>query len=704
MSAIRRMWQFAGIEKHSILATLLSGFAGCRQRLSGRARRRFETRVSGESLERRILLFTLNSRWTTTATNGSGLSQGDATTVTWSIVPDGTMIGALSGLSSEVAAPSNLVAFLNGIYGTVSANTDYTDENWFPHVKSVYDRWSALSGINYVYVAYDDGATFGSFAGVLNVRADVRIGGHNIDGGSGVLAYNFYPNNGELVIDTTETSYPSTGNAIKLRNVLAHESGHGLGLQHVISGSSAFLMEGTINTSFDGPQLDDILGLQRHYGDFYEKNGGNDTSANPTSLGPLGGGATLSIGTSVISTVVAATATDFVSIDDDLDVDFFSFTTSSAGTVSIQLSPVGPTYNVGPSSGPEASYNASSQNDLTLQLLGTNGTTVLSTANAGGLGISEAINSFSVPGAGTYFVKVSGATLNKIQTYRLDITDVATAALTVSVNPGSVAEGAGAGAATGTVTRSGDLTSALVVTLASNDTSEATVPATVTILAGQASATFGIASVDDAIADGTQVVTITASATSYTAGTTNLNVTDNDTQSLVVSSTVVSVTEGLTNTFTVKLAFQPAANVTVSVARASGDTDLSVSGGASLTFTSTNWNTAQTVTLAAAEDVDLANGSAVFEVTSTGLTTVSVTGTEADNDTQSLVVSSTAVSVTEGLTNTFTVKLAFQPAADVTVSVARASGDTDLSVSGGASLTFTTANWNTAQTDRKSVV
>ena len=52
------------------------------------------------------------------------------------------------------------------------------------------------------------------------------------------------------------------------------------------------------------------------------------------------------------------------------------------------------------------------------------------------------------------------------------------------------------------------------------------------------------------------------------------------------------------------------------MARASGDSDLTVSGGASLTFTSANWNTPQTVTLAAAEDVDLANGSAVFDVTS----------------------------------------------------------------------------------------
>jgi len=293
-------------------------------------------------------LFALNSRWSTTATNGSGLTQGDATTVTWSIVPDGTPIGAFSGLSSEVAAPSNLVAFMNGIYGTVTADTNYTDEVWFAHMKSVFDRWSALSGINYVYAAYDDGASFGSSAGVLNVRADVRIGGHYIDGSSGVLAYNFYPNNGEMVIDTTETSYPSTGNAIKLRNVMAHESGHGLGLMHVISGSSAFLMEGTINTSFDGPQLDDILGLQRHYGDYYEKSGGNDTTAKATPLGTLGAGQTLSVGTAVVSTAVATTATDFVSIDDELDVDFFSFTTTSAGTVSIQLSPAGPTYNVGP--------------------------------------------------------------------------------------------------------------------------------------------------------------------------------------------------------------------------------------------------------------------------------------------------------------------------------------------------------------------
>jgi hypothetical protein len=106
------------------------------------------------------------------------------------------------------------------------------------------------------------------------------------------------------------------------------------------------------------------------------------------------------------------------------------------------------------------------------------------------------------------------------------------------------------------------------------------------------------------------------------------------------------VTEGLTSTFTVRLAFQPATNVTVAVARVSGDTDLTVRSGASLTFSPTSWNTPQTVTLAAAEDVEFAAGSAVFNVTSSGLTTVSVTGTEADNDTPPVNRAPTAVTLT----------------------------------------------------------
>ncbi len=112
----------------------------------------------------------------------------------------------------------------------------------------------------------------------------------------------------------------------------------------------------------------------------------------------------------------------------------------------------------------------------------------------------------------------------------------------------------------------------------------------------------------------------------------NVAVTANKPQALVVTPTTLNVTEGSTNTFSVKLAIQPTSDVTVTVSRTAGDSDISVSGGASLTFTSTNWNIAQTVTLAAAEDLDLVNSDATITVQSSGLPNVVVSATELDND------------------------------------------------------------------------
>jgi len=170
------------------------------------------------------------------------------------------------------------------------------------------------------------------------------------------------------------------------------------------------------------------------------------------------------------------------------------------------------------------------------------------------------------------------------------------------------------------------------------------------------------------------------------------------TPTIVTTVSAVNVNEGSTGTFGVKLSSAPAANVTVTVARASGDTDLTVSSGSSLTFTTSNWGTNQTVTLAAAQDDDVTNNSATIAASASGLATVNVTANEVDNDTMSLVVSPTSVSVNEGSTNTCTVRLSNQPATNVTVTSARTSGDTDITVSSGSSLTFTTSNWGTNQT------
>ena len=84
------------------------------------------------------------------------------------------------------------------------------------------------------------------------------------------------------------------------------------------------------------------------------------------------------------------------------------------------------------------------------------------------------------------------------------------------------------GSTTGTVTRSGSTSSDLFVTLSSNDTGEASVPSTVIILNGQTSADFTINGVDDNLLDGTQTVTITATAAGFTNGSDTISVLNDD--------------------------------------------------------------------------------------------------------------------------------------------------------------------------------
>ena len=171
---------------------------------------------------------------------------------------------------------------------------------------------------------------------------------------------------------------------------------------------------------------------------------------------------------------------------------------------------------------------------------------------------------------------------------------------------------------------------------------------------------------------------------------------DNDSRA-VTDVTSLNVPEGGTATFQVWLAGQPSANKAVTVTRASGDTDISVTGGGSLVFTPTNWNVPQTVTLAAAHDIDGMWGTAVIRVSVPGWYGVDVTAREADDDTR-ILADPASLAVPEGATATFTVRLAGQPSSNKAVSVARVSGDTDLTVQSGASLTFTPSNWNVPQT------
>ncbi|MDZ8107987.1 MAG: putative Ig domain-containing protein [Nostoc sp. DedQUE12a] len=103
-----------------------------------------------------------------------------------------------------------------------------------------------------------------------------------------------------------------------------------------------------------------------------------------------------------------------------------------------------------------------------------------------------------------------------------------TPTLSLSITPASFAENVGANAATATLTRSDTSVADLVVNLTSSDTTEATVPTTVSFVGNSATATFAINAVDDAILDNSQSVTITASATGFTNATTEITVTDNE--------------------------------------------------------------------------------------------------------------------------------------------------------------------------------
>ncbi len=106
--------------------------------------------------------------------------------------------------------------------------------------------------------------------------------------------------------------------------------------------------------------------------------------------------------------------------------------------------------------------------------------------------------------------------------------------LTVAL-PANATEGDGTLVDAGTVTVDQAPTNDVVVELSSDDTSEATVPATVTILSGQTSATFDITVVEDTEIDDTQIATITAHVENWTDGSDTIDVLDNEPRDLIVT-------------------------------------------------------------------------------------------------------------------------------------------------------------------------
>ena len=189
-----------------------------------------------------------------------------------------------------------------------------------------------------------------------------------------------------------------------------------------------------------------------------------------------------------------------------------------------------------------------------------------------------------------------------------------------------------------------------------------------------------------------------------------VTVTDDDTAAVVLSPASITVNEGDTTgvTYTVKLSHAPAGAVTVTIGGHSG-TDLSISGTAltvnQLSFTALNWSAAQTVTVKADNDDNAVSESLTLTHTPSGggyTTAADLPVTVTDDDSAAIVLSESALTVTEGddTGDSYTVKLAAQPSGAVTVTIGGHSG-TDLSISGtaltGNQLSFTALNWSAAQ-------
>ena len=341
--------------------------------------------------------FTDGPRWGNTAITGNTGNEGDPIVLTYSFIPDGTNIPNGAG---EGPAPSDFFARMNALYGSPSV--------WQPLFFDVFNRWGQLIGVEYVYEPNDDGATFLDAPGLAGVRGDVRIGGKFIDGNSGILAYNYYPDTGDMVIDTADNFYnTTTNNSLRLRNVVSHEHGHGMGQPHVCPIQNSKLMEPFASTAFDGPRHDDIRAGHQRYGDVNEP---NDSILQGTNLGNLSTGATISIGTPPAPAVSNGST---VSIHRAVDKDLYRIVPTQAGLLTLSVGPVGLVYEDVPQAcnGFSGSCcfggftDSASLANLKLEVLRADGT-IVAESNANAAGNGEI--SFVSASAGTeYFIRVS---------------------------------------------------------------------------------------------------------------------------------------------------------------------------------------------------------------------------------------------------------------------------------------------------------
>lgn len=186
-----------------------------------------------------------------------------------------------------------------------------------------------------------------------------------------------------------------------------------------------------------------------------------------------------------------------------------------------------------------------------------------------------------------------------------------------------------------------------------------------------------------------------------------------------LSLSSITITEGNSDSFTVVLTAQPTSNVTLIVS--STDTTEGTVSPQTLTFTSANWDTPQTITISAPSDanidgdqyynivvsVDDANSDDEYDPMSDKIVSITTvddgsTGGGGGGGGGSLqpginiVHTGDGTSVSENTTDTFTISLKSNITSDVVISIV--SSNTDEGTVSPTTITFSNNNWNTPQT------
>jgi hypothetical protein len=363
-----------------------------------------------------------SDRWGSTVIGSVG-SAGDPITITWSFIPDGVALN--DGFGNDT---SSLFADMDAKFGGNRAT-------WIAQFTNSFARISALTGIDYVRVTsggneWDDGAAWGTGGGANGtLRGMVRIGMKQVDNASNILAYNQFPDNGDMILDEDENWGSSTSTYRFLRNTIMHEHGHGLGFSHICAPDSSALMEPFLSTSFDGPQQDELRGFQHNYGDPAES---NDSQATAFLLGtpPVGTSTTYGSvpspapGNSALYSLNPGASNASTT---DNDIDWYRINITGQRLVDITVRPIGSNYadydqnQDGSCQTGAANMNALQQADLQLQV--NNGTLaqVLRTQNATALGQAETISGILLNN-GENTIRVSAANnLTNAQAYRIEV-------------------------------------------------------------------------------------------------------------------------------------------------------------------------------------------------------------------------------------------------------------------------------------------